>query len=240
MRADAERSRRRILDAACEVFLERGPDAPLDAVVRRAGVGPATLYRRFPDREALVRALVTDLLARLAEAAEQARRDETDPYRALRRFVHAAADLRMGAAIVVLLERLVVDEGLVAVRLDVVTAVEALLRAAQDAGRLRADVGMGDLVLLCVRVSRPLPGALAALDADGTLVHRHLDLALAGLAADPDGPTGRPLGFDEVIAAAGRPGEPGPGGTAPDQAVLDQVAPGQTALGQTASDEVAE
>ncbi|WP_053112526.1 TetR/AcrR family transcriptional regulator [Kitasatospora sp. MY 5-36] len=207
MRADAERSRRRILDAACEVFLERGPDAPLDAVVRRAGVGPGTLYRRFPDREALVRALVTDLLARLGEAAREARRVEADPWQALRRFVHAAADLRMGAAIVVLLERLVVDEELVAVRRGTVEAVEDLLRAAREAGRLRPDVGMGDLVLLCVRVSRPLPGALAALDADGSLVHRHLDLALAGLAATTDGPPGRALGFDEVIAAAGRPGE---------------------------------
>ncbi|MFJ6621309.1 TetR/AcrR family transcriptional regulator [Kitasatospora sp. NPDC091335] len=210
MRADAERSRRRILDAACEVFLERGPDAPLDAVVRRAGVGPATLYRRFPDREALVRALVIDLLGRLAGAAEEARGAEPDPYLALRRFVHAAADLRMGAAIVVLLERLVVDEELVAVRRGAVTAVEGLLAAAREAGRLRPDVGMGDLVLLCVRVSRPLPGGLAALDADGSLVHRHLDLALAGLAAAPDGPPGRALGFDEVIAAAGRPGEPVP------------------------------
>ncbi|MFF4814600.1 TetR family transcriptional regulator [Kitasatospora sp. NPDC001309] len=210
MRADAERSRRRILDAACEVFLERGPDAPLDAVVRRAGVGPGTLYRRFPDREALVRALVTDLLGRLTGAAEEARRAEDDPYRALRRFVHAAADLRMGAAIVVLLERLVVDGELVAARRGAVMAVEGLLRAARDAGKIRADVGMGDLVLLCVRVSRPLPGALAALDADGALVHRHLDLALAGLAAE-GGPVGVPLGFDEVIAAAGRPGEPGVG-----------------------------
>ncbi|WP_327679108.1 TetR/AcrR family transcriptional regulator [Kitasatospora sp. NBC_00458] len=209
MRADAERSRRRILDAACEVFLERGPDAPLDAVVRRAGVGPGTLYRRFPDREALVRALVTDLLTRLAAAAVRAREEEADPYRALRRFVHAAADLRMGAAIVVLLERLVVDEELAAARSGAVSAVGDLLRAAQDAGRLRADVGMGDLVLLCVRVSRPLPGGLAALDADGALVHRHLDLALAGLrpGASDEG-TGEPLTFDQVIAAAGRPGEP--------------------------------
>ncbi|MEU8923554.1 helix-turn-helix domain-containing protein [Kitasatospora sp. NPDC048545] len=210
MRSDAERSRRRILDAACEVFLERGPDAPLDAVVRRAGVGPATLYRRFPDREALVRALVVDLLTRLTGAAEEARRTEEDPYLALRRFVHAAADLRMGAAIVVLLEHLVVDGELVAVRRGAVTAVERLLRAAQEAGRLRPDVGTGDLVLLCVRLSRPLPGGLAALDADGSLVHRHLDLALAGLAAAPDGVSGRALGFDEVIAAAGRPGEPAP------------------------------
>ncbi|MCX4686723.1 hypothetical protein OG401_20815 [Kitasatospora purpeofusca] len=72
---------------------------------------------------------------------------------------------------------------------------------------------MGDLVLLCVRVSRPLPGGLAALDADGTLVHRHLDLALAGLRPGASGEqtgeqTGEPLTFDQVIAAAGRPGEP--------------------------------
>ncbi|MFJ9946329.1 TetR family transcriptional regulator [Kitasatospora sp. NPDC091207] len=214
MRADAERSRRRILDAACEVFLERGPDAPLDAVVRRAGVGPGTLYRRFPDREALVRALVTDLLARLAEAAEQARQEEDDPYRALRRFVHAAADLRMGAAIVVLLERLVVDEELITARAGTVAAVRSLVEAAQRAGQLRADIGLGDLVLLCVRVSRPLPGGLAALDADGTLVHRQLDLALAGLRAGvTDGP-GAPLGFDQVIAAAARPGETGTTGVA--------------------------
>ncbi|MET9396240.1 helix-turn-helix domain-containing protein [Kitasatospora sp. NPDC002965] len=227
MRADAERSRRRILEAACEVFLERGPDAPLDAVVRRAGVGPGTLYRRFPDREALVRALVTDLLTRLAEAADRAREAEADPYRALRRFVHAAADLRMGAAIVVLLERLVVDEELVAARTGAVAAVEELLRAAQEAGQLRTDIGMGDLVLLCVRVSRPLPGGLAVLDAGGALVHRHLDLALAGLrpgaaveesaeesggkaGAEAGAEAGGPLTFDQVIAAAGRPGEPGP------------------------------
>ncbi|MFE6867476.1 TetR/AcrR family transcriptional regulator [Kitasatospora sp. NPDC057692] len=218
MRADAERSRRRILDAACEVFLERGPDAPLDAVVRRAGIGAGTLYRRFPDRTALVRALVTDLLGRLAEAAGEARAAEPDPYRALRRFAHAAADLRMGAAIVVLLERLAADADLVAVRSRAVAEVEALLRAAQDTGQLRTDVGMGDLVLLCVRVSRPLPGGLAALDADGTLVHRHLDLALAGLrpgGGDDEGAGGVvPLSFEQVIAAAGRPGEPGATGTA--------------------------
>nr|WP_159394124.1 hypothetical protein [Streptomyces sp. NRRL S-495] len=83
------------------------------------------------------------------------------------------------------------------------------MRAAQDAGQLRTDVGMGDLVLLCVRVSRPLPGGLAALDAGGALVHRHLDLALAGLRPGAsDGEPGEPLTFDQVIAAAGRPGEP--------------------------------
>ncbi|MFJ6622017.1 TetR family transcriptional regulator [Kitasatospora sp. NPDC091335] len=87
MRADAAHSRRRILDA------------PLDLIVRRAGIGPGTLYRRYPDREALVRDLAGDLLTRLEGAAEAAAAADDDAFEALRRFVHAAADLRMGAVI---------------------------------------------------------------------------------------------------------------------------------------------
>ena len=51
LRADAERNRRRILEAARAVFAEAGLDAPLEAIAQRAGVGIATLYRRFPTRE---------------------------------------------------------------------------------------------------------------------------------------------------------------------------------------------
>ncbi|MFG3530094.1 helix-turn-helix domain-containing protein [Streptomyces sp. NPDC047917] len=126
MRADAERARRRILDAARDVFLERGPDAPLDLIVRRADVGPATLYRRYADREALVRDLTGDLLAGLEIAAHQAAREEGDAYDAVRRFVHAAADLRMGAVIPVLLERLVVDQGLTESRTRTSRALDGL------------------------------------------------------------------------------------------------------------------
>lgn len=143
MRADAERSRRRILDAARDVFLERGLDAPLDLIVRRAGVGPATLYRRYADREALVRDLTGDLLSRLEAAAHQAAREEGDAYDAVRRFVHAAAGLRMGAVIPVLLERLVVDQELIEGRTRTSRALDDLIRAAHESGRLRPEVGRG-------------------------------------------------------------------------------------------------
>lgn len=143
MRADAERSRRRILDAARDVFLERGLDAPLDLIVRRAGVGPATLYRRYADREALVRDLTGDLLSRLETAAHQAAREEGDAYDAVRRFVHAAADLRMGAVIPVLLEGLVVDQELIERRTRTSRALDHLIRAAHESGRLRPEVGAG-------------------------------------------------------------------------------------------------
>ncbi|MFD7499075.1 TetR/AcrR family transcriptional regulator [Streptomyces sp. NPDC059832] len=211
MRADAARSRRRILDAARDVFLERGLDAPLDLIVRRAGIGPATLYRRYPDREALVRDLTGDLLARLESAAEEAAAVDDDAFEVVRRFVHAAADLRMGAIILVLLEGLVVDAELVRIRTRTASTVETLINAAHEAGRLRRDVGMGDLVLLSIRLSRPLPGGLDRLDPDGDLLHRHLDLALDGLTTEsatestttPAG--GTPLTFADLITAADRP-----------------------------------
>ncbi|MFJ8856042.1 helix-turn-helix domain-containing protein [Streptomyces sp. NPDC102437] len=211
VRADAARSRRRILDAARDVFLERGLDAPLDLIVRRAGIGPGTLYRRYPDREALVRDLTGDLLARLESAAEAAAAVDDDAFAAVRRFVHAAADLRMGAVILVLLEGLVVDEELVRIRTGTANTVETLIDAAHRSGRLRRDVGMGDLVLLSIRLSRPLPDGLDRLDPDGDLLHRHLDLALDGLdtaaatrsAAAPA--PGIPLSFTDLVVAADRP-----------------------------------
>lgn len=211
MRADAARSRRRILEAARDVFLTHGLDAPLDLIVRRAGIGPGTLYRRYPDREALVRDLTGDLLARLEGVAEAAAAADGDAFEAVRRFVHAAADLRMGAVVPVLLEGLVVDEELVRIRTATVSTVETLIDAAHRSGRLRHDVGMGDLVLLSIRLSRPLPGGLDRLDADGDLLHRHLDLALDGLdtaaaTASAAAPApGTPLSFADLVAAADRP-----------------------------------
>src|SRR5216683_2549991 len=83
LRADARRNRRQALAAAAQVFVEQGADAPLDDIARRAGVGIATLYRRFPDREALVRAVAVDVLARTAHEARQALAEEPDAFAAL-------------------------------------------------------------------------------------------------------------------------------------------------------------
>ncbi|OAT69247.1 hypothetical protein AWB85_22450 [Mycobacteroides immunogenum] len=211
MRADAARNRRRILDAARDVFLAQGLDAPLDAIVRRAGVGSGTLYRRYPDREALVRDLTGDLLVRLEGVAEAAAAGGDDAFAALRRFLHGAADLRIGAVMPVLLEGLVVDDELVRIRTRTASTVGALIDAAHQSGRLRPDVGMGDLILLSIRLARPLPGGLDRLDVDGDLLHRHLDLALDGLdaAAAPRSAAapapGTRLSFDDLVAAADRP-----------------------------------
>src|SRR4051812_12486735 len=72
LRADAERNRQRIVDAATAVFGEQGLDAPLEDVARRAGVGIATLYRRYPTREGLVVACFKGRLDEYAAALDEA------------------------------------------------------------------------------------------------------------------------------------------------------------------------
>jgi AcrR family transcriptional regulator len=70
LRADARRNRERILAAATAAFAADGLSVPLDEIARRAGVGPGTLYRHFPAKEALWEAVLHDRLARLADEAE--------------------------------------------------------------------------------------------------------------------------------------------------------------------------
>src|SRR5262249_35504009 len=96
-RADALRNRERIVAAAREVFVAHGPDAPLDEIARRAGIGNATLYRHFPDRDALLHEVVRSVLARMVDHAESAATEEPDAFTALCRFAHAAADEGVGA-----------------------------------------------------------------------------------------------------------------------------------------------
>ena len=62
LRADAARNRARVLDAARTAFAEAGLDVGVEEIARRAGVGKGTLYRRFPTKEALVRAIFEDIL----------------------------------------------------------------------------------------------------------------------------------------------------------------------------------
>ena len=79
MRADAKRNYDRLVEVAREVFREQGYDASLDEVARRAGVGPGTLYRHFPTRDALLDAIMQSWVARVEEAAEKALAHEGPP-----------------------------------------------------------------------------------------------------------------------------------------------------------------
>ncbi len=71
MRADARRNYEALLAAARELFLEQGPDAPLDEVAKRAGVGAGTLYRHFPSRNDLVAAVYVADIEAMCDSAEK-------------------------------------------------------------------------------------------------------------------------------------------------------------------------
>ncbi|ATW48986.1 TetR/AcrR family transcriptional regulator [Streptomyces peucetius] len=181
-RADALRNRERIVSAAREMFVEFGPDVPLDEIARRAGVGNATLYRHFPDRAALIREVVLSVMSRTTEQADAAAAEEPDAFAALRRFVHAAADERIGALCPMLSGAFDIDHpDLHAGRERLEEAVLGLVEAAQSAGRMRTDVAVGDLMVALSQLTRPLPGT-ACPNMD-RFVHRHLQLFLDGLEA---------------------------------------------------------
>ncbi|MDQ0775248.1 TetR/AcrR family transcriptional regulator [Streptomyces aurantiacus] len=181
-RADALRNRERIVAAARDMFVECGAEVPFDEVARRAGVGNATLYRNFPDREALQREVVCSVLDRVSEQAEQMLAETGDAFEALSRFVHASAEERIGALCPMISETF--DDNhpdLVASRERVEGLVEVLMERARGTGRLRTDIAVGDLMVAISQLTRPLPGT-ACLNMD-RFVHRHLQLFLDGLRA---------------------------------------------------------
>ncbi|MCD0483838.1 TetR/AcrR family transcriptional regulator [Streptacidiphilus sp. ASG 303] len=180
MRADACRNRARIAAAAREAFVEHGADVPLDEIARRAGIGNATLYRHFPDRRGLIRTVTLSVLVRTAEQAEAARDEEPSAFAALRRFVHAAADERIGA-VCPLLSGWVDprDPEFAAARTRLERAVSDIIDAGRRSGDLRPDIAAGDVIVAVTQLARPLPGTGCG-GAD-RFVHRHLDLLLDGL-----------------------------------------------------------
>jgi AcrR family transcriptional regulator len=198
-RADAVRNREQILRAAVDLMVEQGPAVPLELIARQAGVGIATLYRHFPDRMVLLRQVTLDVLTQSAAAAKAALEEEPDAFTALARYLHDAIDLRIGVVMPMLAERVLMDEELVTARDASQEALTAVVRAAHDEGSLRPDVGSGDIGLLMIRMTPPLPVAIAPED-NHRLSHRHLELVLDGLLRflAVDSLPGRPLDLEEL------------------------------------------
>lgn len=186
LRADARRNHAHVLEAARSVVLERGPNAPLEEIAKVAGVGIATLYRRFGDREGLLKALVLDALSQSRDAAEQALADHDRGYDALAAYMLSALDLRVAAVIPLVLDRLdLADADLGPARDASADAMQAIIDRAHDDETLARDISFGDIGTLLVRISRPLPGPMSP-ELEAKLAHRHLDLALAGLRVATD------------------------------------------------------
>ena len=147
-RADAVRNRERVLEAAKAVFSAGGPDASLEAVARRAGVGIGTLYRHFPTREALYEAVYRREVEHLGDLADQLRNDPK-PVDALRRWLHSIVEFvatkkGMSAALALAAHG---SQELNSYSRDRLTkAAGGLLDRAVAAGEIRADVSPEDLI----------------------------------------------------------------------------------------------
>jgi AcrR family transcriptional regulator len=151
LRVDAERNRAALLDAAREVFAEQGLEAPLEEIALRAGVGIATLYRRFPTRTQLVAAALVDKVTQYAEAAEQALAIP-DPWAGFVSYVERICDLQADDRGLsdLLSMALPADEDIERLRRLANDRVAELIGRAKAAGRLREEFAGEDLLLLLV------------------------------------------------------------------------------------------
>ena len=151
LRADAQRNRQAILAAAKAVFARHGSEAQMDDIARKAKVGMGTVYRHFPNKEALVQALIVDRFEQITSFVVEAL-DDPDPFnglcRAMRRGAELAAHDRGVSALFAQQNQTTIDRA--ACRLDMFAAAEELVRRARASGQLRPDFEAGDIgVLMC-------------------------------------------------------------------------------------------
>lgn len=176
-RADARRNRARILAAAEKVFAEQGPSASTEEVARRAGVAIGTVFRHFPTKNDLLRAIMKDLLQRLTGEVTSLAADG-DPATAL--FTFFTRMVEQAAAKKTVIE-LLAENGIEAGVAGPVQAlrhgIKELLTRAQQAGAVRDDVQIAEVMALLTSICQ---GALHA-GWDDDLQHRALTVIFNGL-----------------------------------------------------------
>ncbi|MFI5906921.1 TetR/AcrR family transcriptional regulator [Dactylosporangium sp. NPDC051541] len=150
-RADARRNYERILAVASEAVAEKGADASLDDIAKKAGVGPGTLYRHFPTRQHLLDAVFHDRIVRLRDEAARLLDEEADPVAALatwlRAFIkHLQRYRGLSDALKAIYDH--GDQLMIESRDLLRWSVGELLGRARAAGRVRPDIDASDLLRL--------------------------------------------------------------------------------------------
>ncbi|HEX7084029.1 MAG TPA: helix-turn-helix domain-containing protein [Gaiellaceae bacterium] len=189
LRADAARNLARILEAAHVVLAERGSEASMAEIAARAGVGTATIYRRFPTKDDLLAAMFEQGVARLAAEAAAAA-EAKDVGRALRQFMQRAAAAHMQ-------DRGYCDCAETNLKLrpeiqrrfeELIANADRLLARAKEAGEVREDVNAYDLPVLLMAVAHA--GLLLEERVPGAW-KRYLDIVLDGLRPEAARPLSR-------------------------------------------------
>ncbi len=200
LRADARRNLSQILVAARRMFAEAGPDVPMEEIARQAGVGVGTLYRRFPDREALVRAVARESLANVADEARRAVEEEPSAWAALIRLVRHSQRLQVIVRLTLMSSRageiLRDDPETQRSCRAVLSVLREIVCAAQDEGTLREDVGAGDVAVLFSFLLKQPPAVNVPA---ASVTERAFALMLDGLRARPGAPLpGRPITEEDL------------------------------------------
>lgn len=206
LRVDAQRNLEHVLRAAREVFGELGYGAPMEDVARRARVGVGTVYRRFPSKDVLVRRIAEEETSRLTDQARSALGQEHEPWSALARFLRTSVDSGAGRLLPpqVLRVRVADEAGEARVpqqragapaevrvqpqcpsaeelgapgAVELLDVVGKLVERAREAGELRSDVTVADVLLVIATAAPALPDAAQQAAASSRL----LDILLEGL-----------------------------------------------------------
>jgi AcrR family transcriptional regulator len=178
LRADAERNRSRILDAAAELFAEKGLAVGLDEIARHAGVGVGTAYRRFANKDELVEALFEERIAQVAQLAEEAL-EADDPWEGFATFFERTVGLHVANRAV---KELMFTHGeayerVAEARARIGPLVAEIIRRAQASGDLRADLELSDVPMFQFALSD------AGGKAGGETWRRYVRIVLDGLRA---------------------------------------------------------
>jgi AcrR family transcriptional regulator len=186
LRADAQRNRERIIAAAVEVFAERGLEASTAEIAQRAGVGEATLFRRFPTKDDLIIAIVESQMSDVVAIGTECL-DDPDPAAGLERFITVMVERSVAdkGVMEATKDRCMMRDELQPMRSEVISVMTALVKRAQKAGAVRDDLTGQDLGILIHSVAAsaemPFPGVRP------DIWKRYLRVMLDGLR--PDGAT---------------------------------------------------
>jgi AcrR family transcriptional regulator len=160
LRADARRNREKVLDSARAVFAEYGPDAQMDEVARRACVGVGTVYRHFPTKDALARALVEEHFARLAAEARRLLEEEPDAWTAVERMLLFGAQVEEDKRGLMSMwaQQPAEFHARAARETGLYDAMAELIARAQAAGAMRTDATVDDVPLIMCALGRVIEG----------------------------------------------------------------------------------
>jgi AcrR family transcriptional regulator len=211
LRADAERNRRRLLEAATEMFCERGLDVGVGEIAQHAGVGRGTLFRNFPSKEHLITAI---LVERLNESITRGRQalEAPDAGEALFGLIdesvgRAQTDRALFDA---LADAWLANDEIRQAHAELLGVLDALVQRAQEAGAVRPDISAVDMLMMVKGVCE---AAKSFQHVSPDVSMRQIDLIRAAISAPgaPQTLRGRPPTIDDLeesLPAVGEPARP--------------------------------